>query len=278
MFQKLSNSWQLVKASASVLQADKELVVFPLISFGALVATFVIFFAPFAVFGLGGQVSQSMEIVGWVVMFLFYFAATFIMVFFNTALVGAALIRLEGGDPTVKDGLRIARERLDKIFAWSLLAATVGMVLRAVRERAGWLGRLVVGMIGIAWNLATFLVVPVLVTRDLGPVDALKESANLLKKTWGEQIAGNLGLGAVFGVAGVLYTGVAVVVVGLSVATGSAWIIALAVAAVVLGYALLALLSATLNGIYSAALYRFATTGEAGYMDRRLLENAFEPK
>lgn len=278
MFQKLSNSWELVKASASVLRDDKELVVFPLISFAALVVTFVIFFAPLAAFGLGGQVSEAMEIGGAVVGFVFYFAATFVMVFFNTALVGAALIRLDGGDPTVKDGLRIAREHLGAIAGWSLLTATVGMILRAVRERAGFLGKIVVSLIGVAWNLATFLVVPVLVTRDLGPIDALKESADLLKKTWGEQIAGNLGLGAVFGVAGVLYTGLAVVVIGLAAATGTVWLVALAVFFVVLGYALLALLSVTLNGIYSAALYRFATTGEAGYMDRRLLENAFEPK
>ena len=138
----------------------------------------MVFFLPMAFFGFGSAAgSETFEIVASVVGFVFYFITTFIMIFFNSALVGAALIRLDGGDPTVADGLRIARERLGSILAWSLLAATVGMILKAARERAGWLGSLVVGMIGIAWNLATFLVVPVLVTRDLGPIDALKESA-----------------------------------------------------------------------------------------------------
>ena len=279
MFKKLSNSWELVKASAQVLKADKELVIFPLLSFGAFVLTLVIFFLPMAFFGLGSAASETVEIMAYVVGFLFYFVTTFIMIFFNSALVGAALIRLDGGDPTVSDGLRIARQHLGAILSWSLLAASVGMLLKALRERAGWLGSLVIGMIGIAWNLATFLVVPVLVTQNLGPIDALKESARLLKKTWGEQIAGNLGIGAVAALAFVLYTVLAVPIIVLVAASGSAALIITAVACIALGYGALALISATLSGIYSAALYRFATTGEAGaFIDRQLLQQAFQPK
>ncbi|MEM8930472.1 MAG: DUF6159 family protein [Acidobacteriota bacterium] len=278
MFQKLSDSWQLVKASAAVLRADKELVIFPLLSSVALVVTCAIFFAPLAFVGFSAQVSDTAHIVAYLASFFFYFVATFIMVFFNSALVGAALIRLEGGDPTVGDGLRIARQHLGAIFRWSLLAATVGMLLKAARERAGWLGSLVLGIIGLAWNLATFLVVPVLVTHNLGPVEALKKSASLLKKTWGEQIAGNLGLGAFFGVVGLGFTIIAVPLLFLALSTGNLWVIAPAVIVLVLGYGTIALLSTTLSGIYSAALYRFATTGDSGYMDRRLLANAFVPK
>ncbi|MDA8021145.1 MAG: DUF6159 family protein [Thermoanaerobaculia bacterium] len=283
MFNKLSNSWELVKASAQVLKADKELVVFPLLSFGAFLLTLVVFFLPLAFFNLGSAFADSsgvatVEIMAYVFGFLFYFITTFIMIFFNSALVGAALIRLDGGDPTVADGLRIARQHLGAILGWSLLAASVGMILKAARERAGWLGSVVVGMIGIAWNLATFLVVPVLVTHNLGPIDALKESARLLKKTWGEQIAGNLGIGAVVGLAFLLYSLIAVPIIVLAVSTGTAALIIAAIVCVALGYGALALVSATLSGIYSAALYRFATTGEAGFIDRRLLQQAFQPK
>lgn len=279
MFDKLSNSWELVKASAQVLKADKELLIFPLLSFGAFLATLVVFFLPMAFFGFGSAAgSETFEIVASVIGFVFYFVTTFIMIFFNSALVGAALIRLEGGDPTVADGLRIARERLGSILAWSLLAATVGMILKAARERAGWLGNIVIGMIGIGWNLATFLVVPVLVTRDLGPIDALKESARLLKKTWGEQIAGNLGIGAVVALAFVAYSFIGIPIIILAATTGSVALIITAVACVALGYGALALISAALSGIYSAALYRFATTGEAGFIDQRLLQQAFQPK
>ena len=279
MFQKLSNSWELVKASAQVLKADKELLIFPLLSFGAFVATLVVFFLPMAFFGFGEAAgSEIFEILATVVGFVFYVVTTFIMIFFNSALVGAALIRLEGGDPTVADGMRIARNRIGSIFAWSLLAATVGMILKAARERAGFLGDIVIGMIGIAWNLATFLIVPVLVTHNLGPIESLKKSAELLKKTWGEQIAGNLGIGAVVALAFVLYSVIAIPAVVLAITTGVTAVIVAAIVCVAAGYGLLALISAALSGIYSAALYRFATTGEAGFIDRGLLQQAFQPK
>jgi hypothetical protein len=106
-------------------------------------------------------------------MFAFYLVQYFVMFFFNSALVGAAMIRLDGGDPTVGDGLRIARGKWLQILGYAAIAATVGMALRAVEQRAGFIGRIVVGLVGVAWTLATFLTVPVLVARDIGPIDAV---------------------------------------------------------------------------------------------------------
>jgi len=91
---------------------------------------------------------------------LFYVIAYFITLFFNTALVGAAMMRMDGHDPRLSDGLRIAWERVGRIFLYACIAATVGMILRAIEERVGWLGQLVVKLIGVGWALATFLVVP----------------------------------------------------------------------------------------------------------------------
>ena len=73
------------------------------------------------------------------------------------------------------------------------------MVLRAISERAGFVGKIVVGLLGFAWNVATYLVVPVLAVENVGPIEAVKRSASYLRKTWGEQIVGNLGMGSVFG-------------------------------------------------------------------------------
>ena len=136
----------------------------------------------------------------------------------------------------------------------------------------------VVGLLGMAWNLATFLVVPVLVTRDVGPIDALKESAATLKKTWGEQVAGAGGIGLAFGVLGFILVLLAIPVFILAVSTGQGLVIGATVICVVLAFILLSLLSSALSGIYSAALYRFATTGEAAFFDRERLRGAFVPK
>jgi hypothetical protein len=130
-----------------------------------------------------------------VFLFLFYLVQYSIIFFFNCALVGAAMIRLDGGDPTVRDGLRIASSRIVQIIGYAAIAATVGLILRLIEERAGFIGRWIAGLIGLAFTVATFLTVPILVSRDVGPVEAVKESAALLKKTWGENIIGNGGMG-----------------------------------------------------------------------------------
>ncbi|MEM7349274.1 MAG: DUF6159 family protein [Acidobacteriota bacterium] len=278
MFQKLSNSWQLIQASARVLRADKELIVFPLISSLALILVSASFFVPTLVLGDGFALSESSELMAYVVIFLFYVVQYTVIFFFNSALVGAAMIRLDGGDPTVGDGFRIAFSRLGSILGYAVIAATVGMLLRTASERSGALGRFVIGLIGMAWNLATFMVVPVLVTRNVSPLQAIKESAAVLKKTWGEQVVGNAGIGFAFFLA---YLGLGLVGIPLIIFAGTAGPPAMAgavIACLVLAFLLLGLINATLSGIYSAALYRFATTGESGGFDGAILRNAFAPK
>lgn len=201
-----------------------------------------------------------------------------VIFFFNSALVGAAMIRLEGGDPTVDGGLRIAFQHLGAILGYAAIAATVGVILRTARERSGTLGRIVVGLVGLAWNLATFLVVPVLVTRGVGPIQAVKESAAVLKKTWGEQVAGNVGIGFVYGMLFVVLTLIAIPCLIFAIMSEQPVLIGAVVALIALAYILLALINATLSGTYSAALYRFATTGDAGRFDNSLMRNAFVSK
>ncbi len=278
MLQKLSNSWGLIKASSQVLRADKELIVFPLISSIALILVTVSFFLPLVLSGTGFEVSENTGPVGYILLFLYYLVQYTVIFFFNSALVGAAMIRLDGGNPTVGDGLRIAFSRLGSIIAYAAIAATVGLLLRSASERSGNLGKMIVGLIGLAWNLATFLVVPVLVTHNVSPLEAIKESARVLKKTWGEQVVGNAGIGFAFFLAYVALAIVAIPVVIMAFGTGQGAVIAGVIGCVVLAFILLALVNASLSGIYSAALYRFATTGEAGAFDNSVLRNAFVAK
>lgn len=283
MFERFARSWSLIKASASVLKQDKELLLFPLLSSIATLLVAAAFILPAlglgALDGLDRMGDEGLPPLAYVLAFLFYLAQYFVIFFFNTALVGAAMIRLQGGDPTVSDGLRIAGSKLGVIFGYALIAATVGMLLRAIQERAGWIGRWIAGLLGAAWTVASFLVVPVLVNRDVGPFEALKESAVLLKRTWGENVIGQGGIGLVFGL---INFGVLLVGIGLIVAAAmskSVVLIGLAVAALVIALVLGALIQAALSGIYSAALYRYASgEGESEGFDGALLGQAFAPK
>jgi len=275
MFDKFSRSWTLVKASASVLRSDKELMLFPILSGIATLAVLATFLLPmFALrifadgFGIGGAVFG----------FLFYFCQYTVIIFFNCALVGAAMIRLDGGNPTLRDGFNAARSRLPSILGYAAISATVGVLLQALKNKDNFLVRLLGSGLGAAWTLATFLVVPVLVSRDVGPIDALKHSASLLKRTWGENVIGQVGIGAAFG----LITFLAVLLsVGLVVLAAQASV-ALAVAvgvACALGLLLLGIYQAALSGIYSATLYRYAVSHETPAAFRNVaLAQAFAPK
>ncbi|HTP11500.1 MAG TPA: DUF6159 family protein [Anaerolineae bacterium] len=281
MFRRLDNSWNLVKASWAVLLADKELLIFPIISMVVVSLVTLTFLVPgFFWFSSQGESSQATWSNPLFLVFLlvFYLAQYTIIFFCNTALVGAAMIRLNGGDPTVSDGFHIASERMGKIVAYAFISATVGMFFRWLSEK-GLLGRIVAGFIGIAWNIATYLVVPVLVVEDVGPIEAIKRSASLLKQSWGEQIVGHVGISVVFGF---VTLGIIVAAVPLMIA-----VIALKSVVLIIGTLLalivlligIGLLSSALSGIYTAAVYRYATTGNAGeFFDSNLVAQTFRTK
>jgi hypothetical protein len=265
MFSTWSRSWTMVKASARVLRSDKELLLFPVLSALALMLITASFAVPFFLTGSYESLSHGegvgSKILSYGLLFLFYLVQNFVVFYCNTALVGAALIRLRGGDPTLRDGFRVAHARVGTIFGYALISATVGMVLRMIAERVPFAARIIIALIGTAWSIATYLVIPVLAAEDIGPVDSVKRSARLLKQTWGEQLVGSFSIGAVFILPMLLL--IAVLVGGIVIALQQAALGLLLVALAVLALIALAVVQAALSSIYSAVVYRYATTGEA---------------
>lgn len=280
MFVRFSRSWQLVKASGTVLRQDKELLLFPVFSAIATLLVTASFLLPLMFTGTFDEASGwSNDASSLLVLFLFYLVQYFVIFFFNSALVGAAMIRLDGGDPTVADGLRIASSRIVQILGYAAIAATVGLILRLIEERAGFIGRWIAGLLGVAFTVATFLVVPILVSRDVGPMDAVKDSATLLKKTWGENVIGNVGMGLVFFLfyLGAVGIGLVFMVGAAQTDSGPLYIAVLAIVALAL--IAIALVQAALQGVYSAALYRYATDGNVGdAFGGTMLSDAFRQK
>lgn len=282
MTQSIRNSWALVKASADVLAKDKELLVFPILSALGTVLVMLSFIVPIAATDLHVALTQDSpeaKLLGAGVLFLFYLATYFVIFFCNAALVGAALIRLRGGDPTVRDGLRIAADNAGAILVYALLSATVGLFLRALSERLGFLGRIIVSLVGAAWSVATYLVVPILVTEKISPVDAVRRSTALIKQTWGEQLVGNLGMGLALG----WLTFALMFLCGMGCFAVSALGVpqlVLPIFGVMFVWLIgVSLVGAALRGIYVAAVYRHAAEGQAGGLfDESLVRAAFRSK
>lgn len=286
MFTRFSKSWQLVKASANVLQANKKLLVFPLISMIGVIIVSITFAVPVLLSGfldrmVSGNASDNTGIFGLIIGLAFYLVMYTVIYFSNTALVGCVMLYFRGHQPTLGDGLRIAREHFGSILLYALISATVGMILRSIAER-GIIGRIIASLIGFTWSIATFLVIPVLVIEDVSPVDAIKRSGELLKKTWGEQLAASLSMGGIFAL--IMLAAVAVWV-GLAMlvgATGSAGLVGVFIIGLPVLFVfmiVLGLISSALTGIYKAALYQYATEGDThGYFDPELIQHAFKSK
>jgi len=212
--------------------------------------------------------------------YLFYLVQYFVIFFFNTALIGAVLMQLDGDTPTLGDGLRLAASKLYPLLGYAFIAATVGVILNVIRDRLGFVGRIIVGLLGVAWSLATYLVVPILAWHECGPVEAITESAGLFKRTWGESAIGIGGLGGAFAL---IYLGVIICGVVLICFTNcvlhSVFLTLVIEIAMIGAVVLAALVNVTLNGIYAAALYRCVSGwgGTLGF-EARTLEQAFQPK
>ncbi len=201
-----SRSWLLTKLTFGVINKDRELLWFALLSFIFSTLFSVAMVIPSIIPALleNGVSQESLEVYHYIIIFLTYFGLAFIATFFNVCVVYTTKVRFEGGNATFGESIGFAFSRIGLIFQWSLIAATVGLILRLLdnlAERFGKIGeivmRIIIGMLGLAWSILTIFVVPVLVYEGLGPIDAIKKSAKVIKHTWGESLIKSIGLGLV---------------------------------------------------------------------------------
>jgi hypothetical protein len=262
MFGRISYTFSLMGASWQVLKKDKELLLLPLLSGICCLLVIASFAIPIVATGHWEPPAADASTSGFVayygLLFLFYLCNYFVVIFFNSAVVACAVIRLSGGDPTVADGLRAAGGRLHLIFGWALLSATVGVVLRVIEDRSRLVGRIVVGLLGVAWSLLTYLAVPVLVVEKAGTMETFRRSSSLFKKTWGEQIVGGFAFGLVFFLLALL--GAVPVILGFM--GGTPVTVGVGIGVAVLYVIILGLVQSVLQSIFQAALYLYARDGE----------------
>jgi len=263
MFERFSVGLELAKQSFSVLRERKSLLLFPLLSGIACLALLAAFLIPMLREGGGAPAleGESMSASFYIWTALYYFATSFVVVFFNTAIAECAIMHFRGQHPTLRDGLRGAMSRLPQIAKWAALAATVGLILRAIEERSGALGRFVVGLFGMAWSAATFFVVPVLVMERLGPIDAAKRSVELIKGRWAESLSANLGIGFVAAILYFLFG--AVCAIGfVQFSAGASALGGMLLAVGLGGIVIVALASTAMSTIATSAIYLYAGGGD----------------
>ncbi|MFA4825268.1 MAG: DUF6159 family protein [Methanoregula sp.] len=273
MFESIGRSFALVKTSWDILMDDKKLLVFPLLSGIVSLIVILTFALPLLLTGSFMSRSNLSPVMFYGLLFVFYAASYFVVIFFNTALITCVNARLNGKETTISDGLSNATRHIGSILAWSLISATVGIILQALEDNVGFIGQIAAALIGGAWGLVTFFVVPILILEDKGVVDSVKDSVSLIKKTWGESIIGGGSIFLVF------------LVMGIIAALGifAIWMVSqsflLAIALLVIVVAILFVVASAMQGIFVTALYTYARTGTVpSSFNKDLIANAFVPK
>ncbi|PYQ51403.1 MAG: hypothetical protein DMF59_07930 [Acidobacteria bacterium] len=266
-------SYAIFRESLQVLAKDKEILIFPLLSgIVTIVAFLSIVFA-----GVTSGVFEHFDKhdpLNYVVAFVWYFISWFIVLFFNVAVIHCASIRLRGGDPTVADGFRASMQHIGRIAAWALVSATVGVILRFLADRANVIGKIIVGLLGAAWSIATYFIVPVMIFEKRSLRDSVKQSTQLIAKTWGESLVAAGGIGLF-----IMLLAVAGLILPIAAFFISATAALIALAILVVYWIGLSVMSAALSGIFRTALYLYATEGRtpAGFTPE-YVQNAFVAK
>jgi len=277
-----SRSWEITKLSLDVMKKDKELLLFPILGgiFSLLFLIAMVF--PFIINGfIPGALAGGLF---WLLVFLLYFGLAFIATFFNVCTVYTIKSRFDGKNATFWESIKFTFSKIHLVVAWAAVSAVVGLILRIlenIAERIGLVGEIImniiIGILGLAWSLLSAFVIPGMIYRNVGPITALKESVQTLKKTWGESLIRTYGLGLaqlILLVIGVVLTIILVIIS----ATVPVLPYIFAILGILYVIAIITFFSVA-NSVFNTALYVYATTGKApkGYGED-VLKNAFERK
>ena len=254
--ERLRRSWDLFKASWAMLREDRTLLKYPLIAGVAVLLLVAVIGLPLAL--TGALDTDEIGPVQVIALFVLYFVGYAVVFLCNTALVSVVMGRMSG-QPVADPGFGFARRHLGTILGYAAIAATVGVALNLIASKFEGVGRVVAALGGAAWSIASFLVVPVLVVEEVGPIEALKRSSSLLTKTWGEQLIGNAGIGIVTGLITFLIVAAGALLVWMAAMTGGAVLIGIVVVLVAAAVGLTLVVTNALDTIYRSAVYRYAT-------------------
>ncbi len=264
---KFQASKTIVKESWAVLKQDKEIMWFPVVStICTLVAVlvmgvifyFVIFVGVFGGISVGGAKHLN-GIATYGMLFVYYLVIFFIINFFEAGLYIVVQSRFSGQNLSFSQGINEAKKYLSKVFFWSLISATVGIILGIISDKLNFVGKIVVSLLGAAWSIMTFFSLPSLVIGNLSIKDSFKESARIIRKTWGETIIVNFGVGLFFGLIIFALLGILTII---AIVFKSIFVTLFLSILFFISVLIISVVSSTLNSIFKLVLFNYARTGQ----------------
>lgn len=285
MFEMLGRSWRFARISYRILFENKTLIVFPLLSGISILLILTGFLAPQFITGsildywsddAMDQLTVAQQVGAYGALFIVYFCEYAVVIFFNTALTFCAMEALEGRKPTVGYGLAMASTRLGAICGWALMGATIGIIFDLIERFNKRLGRFIVSILGAAWAILSFFVIPVIAAEGLGPKDALKRSVEALKLCWGDGLLGRFSFSLI---AMLLFIPIHIAAVAIMMFSFASKSLPMVLGGLMLSFTLYALamaMTSASSAIFRAILFNFATVRMLPEnLDRQELQQAF---
>lgn len=270
---RIKRGWGLTKKSWALLREHPSLIRFPLYGGVATTLLAIVFLGPGLYLFDDDQLAGAIPLI-----VLGVYVLSLVGFYFSVGLAACADMIFRGQEATVSDGLAVARSRFAQISGWAAVSAAISLVMGVLENQGGALGTVAARLVGMAWSLVTFLAVPVIAIEGTGPFETIKRSGALFRERWGQQITGNIAIGAAVFLFGVLP---AIVLIGGGIVlwSSASFLGALLVVIGALVLAIALLVSRALSGIFGVALYRYALDGETvGGFTRDELESAVKVK
>lgn len=270
---RIKRGWGLTKKSWGLLKEHPSLVRFPL--YGGIATTLL----AIVTLGPGLYLWEEDQLAGAIpVIVIGVYVLSFVGFYFSVGLAACADMIFRGQQASVSDGLAVSRSRIAQISGWAAVSAAISLVMGLLENQGGALGTVAARLVGMAWTLVTFLAVPVIAIEGTGPFETIKRSGTLFRERWGQQITGNIAIGAAVFLLGVL-PAAALIVAGVVLWSSAAFAGAVLVVIGALVLAIAMLISRALSGIFGVALYRYALDGEVvGGFTQEDLESAVKVK
>jgi hypothetical protein len=270
---RIKRGWGLTKKSWGLLNEHRSLLRFPVYGAVATIPLAVVFFGP------GLYLYDQDSIAGAIPLLVIgVYVLSVVSFYFSVGLAACADMIFRGEQASVADGLAVARSRFSQICGWAAISTAISVVMNLLENQGGIGGQIAARLVGMAWSLVTFLAVPVIAIEGTGPVETLKRSASMFRQRWGQQITGNIAIGAAVFLIGVLPAAL-LIVAGVVLWSSASFLGALLVVIGALVLAIALLVSRALSGIFGVALYRYALDGQAvGGFTAEEMESAVKRK
>lgn len=264
--QRFSNGWAIIKQSLSILQADKEIALYPILAGIITVGTGICLGIIFVLGYIGTWIfaKDFLALYGIATALIWAIISIGIAYLSEAAVITAAMIRIKGGDPTFSDGVKGTVKKIFPLLTWAVINAIITIVIeqliKIARKKSKGVGLAMAvpaSIFNFAWKWLTLFVIPVILFEDKSIFESIKRSKELFMKAWGESFIG-YSVGGIFFLLGLI----AVPVIVLAAISQSFWLIVGSIALSIIYWTILVILGTSAIGIAKAALYYYATTGK----------------